>query len=171
MLRPCSSIVVFVVCTRESKRTAEDPHETRVSGRTTSTTTRRNKDHDGRFNGVPQNKSKRMKIFASEKYVFSSGTLSLRSAVKKQNFYDSCFCVLCYASSGRQLLILEAIFIHLRNPGLHIQKEHITALTLFPSTPTHTCNVNFQTFNHFSPLHPVSTCHRVFSLIYTVLLH
>ena len=72
---------------RLSRRTAEDPHEARVGGRATSTTTRKNKDHDGRFNGVAQNKSKCTKIFVSEKYVFC--TLSLRSTgVKKQNFYS-----------------------------------------------------------------------------------
>ena len=72
---------------RLSRRTADDSHETRVGGRATSTTTRKNKDHDGRFNGVAQNKSKCTKIFVSEKYVFC--TLSLRSAVKKQNFFRS----------------------------------------------------------------------------------
>ena len=46
----------------------------------------KNKDHDGRFNGIAQNKSERTEIFVIERYV--SCTLPLRSAVKNTNITE-----------------------------------------------------------------------------------
>ena len=43
---------------------------------------------------------------------------------------DSCFSVVCHASSFRLLSVLEAVFIRTRDPDLCKQKEFVTALTL-----------------------------------------
>ena len=55
----------------------------------------------------------------------------LSNPVCRESYDDSWFSVVRSASSFKQLKVLEAVYIRIRDPNLCKQKENVTALTLF----------------------------------------
>ena len=72
--------------------------------------------------------------------------------VGQGNYDDSWFSFVRCANSFRQLKVLEAVYIRLRNPDLGQQKEHFTSFTLVHNYLTLAHFINSFSHQNFSVL-------------------